>query len=27
LGTTRREVELLIRVQRVGAPQIRTAAN
>jgi hypothetical protein len=27
LGTTRREVELLIRVQRGGAPQIRTAVN
>jgi hypothetical protein len=27
LGTTRREVELLIRVQRVGAPQIRTPVN
>jgi hypothetical protein len=27
LGTTRREVELLIRVQRAGAPQIRTAVN
>jgi hypothetical protein len=27
LGTTRREVELLIRVQRAGAPQIRTPVN
>jgi hypothetical protein len=27
LGTSRREVELLIRVQRMGAPQIRTAVN
>jgi hypothetical protein len=27
LGVTRREVELLIRVQRMGAAAIRTAAN